>query len=162
MPGFFSWLDSLFAWLLFVKATEPRRHWKDSAAGGRSHAISPSRGPETGRLLDSSHTPSNRRLLSKPPSSERGQKRQNPAAELVPMFFFPCEVHYLNSLIKVHNYSYRKGMDCCAVPLQEMSPFFPFSPVAHTSRLQSHIWEANKRLLSVWSLRSFGTFSRVC
>lgn len=43
------------------------------------------------------------------------------------MFFFPCEVHYLNSLIKVHNYSYRRGMACCVAPLCEMfSPFLFF------------------------------------
>lgn len=47
---------SLFL-LLCVKAAEPCRHREDSPAGGRSHAIPPSRGPETGSLSDSSNTP---------------------------------------------------------------------------------------------------------
>lgn len=136
MPGFFffSWPDSLFASLLFVKAAEPRRHREDSSAGGRSHAISPSRGPETGRLIDCSKTPSNPLPFIKALLSEKGKEKKkgkNPATELVPVFFFPCEVHYLNSLIKVHNY--RRGMDCCVAPLHEMlSPFFFLLAQWHT------------------------------
>lgn len=39
------------ALLLCVKAAEPRRHREDSPDGGRSHAVPPSRGPETGSLI---------------------------------------------------------------------------------------------------------------
>lgn len=42
---------------LCVKAAEPGRHREDSAAGGRSHAVPPGRGPATGSLIDSSNTP---------------------------------------------------------------------------------------------------------
>lgn len=50
----FSWPDCPPPLLLCFKAAEPRRHREDSPAGGRSHAIPPSRGPETGSLIDSS------------------------------------------------------------------------------------------------------------
>lgn len=55
----FSWPNSLppSRAVVVVKAAEPRRHREDSPAGGRSHAIPPSRGPETGSLIDSSNTP---------------------------------------------------------------------------------------------------------
>lgn len=53
----FSWPNSLPPLLLCVKAAEPCRHREDSPVGGRSHAIPPSRGPETGSLIDSSNTP---------------------------------------------------------------------------------------------------------
>lgn len=98
----FSWPNSLPALLLCVKAAEPRRHREDSPVGGRSHAIPPSRGPETGSLIDSSNTPYILLPFIKafplPPSQEEAKKRRMHRHWIsgVPMFFFPCEVHYLN------------------------------------------------------------------
>lgn len=83
--GAFSWPGSLCCCvLLCVKAAESRRHREDSSAGGRSHAVPPSRSPKTGSLIDSSNTPHILLPFIKasplPPAPQKGaegEKREN-------------------------------------------------------------------------------------
>lgn len=67
--------------LLCVKAAESRRHREDSPAGGRSHAVPPSRGPKTGSLIDSSNTPHILLPFIKasplPPAPQKGAEGEN-------------------------------------------------------------------------------------
>ena len=130
---FFLWPDALLVLLSCIQAPEQHRHREDSPAGGRSHAISTSRGPATGSLPGSSNTPHILLPFIKAvplPPPQTGAKTwrilRHRKAES-PFFSFSCEVHYLNSLIKVHQLQKTDGF------VLLLSPFYSLQLHIHIS-----------------------------